>query len=404
MPQTYTSENFDPSVIPSGFNSTARDTMRLGVSLGWKLLVTNGGHCTLIAPPPNERITINVSQRKSDGPVKGIRAKLHKYASPYLAVADDGSNVVSSAQRALANEDRAAAKRAAEAKKKYEADQEAAKQAAVAAADGAMDSVRTEPAFISADEDLVLPDDEPVRHEPPTEADRAARTIVRTGPMISRKGSRRGYTSEVATEREWSDGTIEYVCSVVDCTSGPDGGPYVTENRLGVGPHRKVHLHSGEVERFDQSKALSLDVPEVEPAYTKTYTPRDDRLRSLALALLGKLIALGPDLTDNEKADALAAVALEWSHERTGLGLGTSGEPLTDEQVLARIRSLVDNGLYQRQADEAAALRAEKVALEERATAAEAAAEAAREETQRVRSDVGGLADLLAEFREGSGS
>lgn len=363
MPETYTAETFDASVIPTGFNKEARKTITLAVERGWKLLVTNRGHCTVIAPPPNEHININISQRRSDGPVRQVREKITRYGN-------EPTKIETTEKRVPQVEER---------------------------------SVRTEPKprkriedmrFESTDEDLDL-DAPAVTYEKPTAADRAARHIVRTGPMISRRGQRRGYVSEIANEREWSDGTIEFVCNVPGCDHGPDGGPYVTENRLSIGPHRKVHVNKGEVDATDQDRAPRVVIPPYEPTVTKEYHPRNDRLRSLSMALLAKLVSLGPDLTDHERADALAEAALAWSHERSGGGLSDAErEPLTDAQLLGRIRGLLDNGLYQRQADEIAAERAAR-------EAAEARAEHEAAEAQRVKDDLSGMLDLLAEYREG---
>lgn len=372
---TYTVANFDPSVIPSGFNSEARKTIRGAVGAGWKLVVTSHGHCTIVAPSPNEHITINISQRKSDGPVRQIREKITRYGNPLLMEGVDSQDQIA---RRIEQTERLVAQTREPVQPKT--------------------SVATEPRFESSDEDLVLPDDEPtVQHEAPTEEDRAARTIVRSGPMIARRGRHAGYVSEVALEREWSDGTIEYVCNVAGCTSGPDDGPYVTDNRLSIGPHRKVHLNKGEVERFDQTKALTVQTPEHEPVYSKGYTPRSERLMSLSTALLEALINLGPDVTDSERADVLARASLEWQHERhlRGLDGGGEREPLTDAEVLNRIRGLLDNGLYAQQAEKIAAHRAAR-------EQAEAEAEAAKAEVLKVRNDLGGMLELLAEYRQGA--
>ena len=375
MAETYTIANFDPSVIPTGFNSEARKTMRGAIAAGWKLVVTNRGHCTMVAPPPNEHITINVSQRKSDGPVRQIREKITRYGNPLLMEGVDSGKEIA---------------------KRIEQTERLVEQTRERPAPKPKASVTTEDITKGTPfNDGEFFDDEPkVKYEAPTEQDRAARTIVRSGPMVARRGRRRGYESQVAIEREWSDGTIEYVCNVPDCTSGPDGGPYVTENRLAMGPHRKVHVNLGQVEKIEDPRALTIEVPDHEPAYTKEYAPRDERLRSLASVLLEKIISLGPDLTDHEKAEALAQAALEWGHTRTDGGLGRGErEPLSDAELLARIRGMLDNGMYARQADEIATQRAAR-------EAAEARAEAAVAEAQKVKDDINGLLDLLAEYRQ----
>lgn len=60
-----------------------------------------------------------------------------------------------------------------------------------------------------------------------------------------------------------------------------------------------------------------------------------------------------------------------------------------------KIRGMLDNGLYQRQADEMAALRTAKDEADRRAIASET-------ETQRVKDDLSGMLDLLADYRKES--
>lgn len=350
MSSTYTHTDFTPDAIPSSFNKDARNLIRTAVGVGWKLLVTNKGHVTLVPPHPHEGKvrTINLSPKKSDGPISVLMRKVLKYGNPLLLPPLPESQAQ------------------------------------------AKEVVRNMIERIEDHEDKV---NRSVRTEPATAADRATRKIVHVGPMISKRSRGRGYPSPIANQRDWSDGSTDYICAFEGCTDGPGGGPYVSDNRLAMGPHRKVHVNRNEVERVEDRPALSVDIPETEPAYTKGYHPREQRKESLAHALLTKFLTLGPDLTDWERCEALAEAALAWDHEATGGGLHRQErEPLTDAEVLAKIRAMLDNGLYQQQADEIAAQRAAREAAEERATAAEV-------EAQRVKDDVSGLLDLLAEYR-----
>jgi hypothetical protein len=338
MPSTYTRENFSPSDLPPGFNREAQKTICSAVDLGWKLLVTNRGHCTLIAPPPNDHVRINLSQRKDDGPMNRIQKKLLKYATPELV-------------------------------------DEAEAKAHESAADPSLDPKALAEAERQRAEYLAAQEAEPEQAE--------AVYLVSEGPMLARKNTKQAYASQIATERHWSDGTTDYQCTLCDFTG---------TKPTSMGSHWRRHVLRGEADRVGPggSQGPLVDIPEVEPAYTRTHTPREDRVAALArhlavhLKSYDDLSSMDPDVL----AERLASEALTWSHEQSsskGL-LAAEREPLTDAEMLDRIRTMLDNGLYLRQQQEIETLRRE---------AAEAKAK-----TEALRSDLSGLAGLLDQYRD----
>lgn len=83
MPETYTRTNFNPSVIPSSFKPETRKTIELAVAVGWKFLVTDAGHATIIAPNEAKRFHMNAKNAEA-GPVQSIRRQVLTHGDPKL--------------------------------------------------------------------------------------------------------------------------------------------------------------------------------------------------------------------------------------------------------------------------------------------------------------------------------
>ena len=345
MTSIYTRENFTADVIPSQFDQRTKNLIRMAVGVGWSLLVTKRGHCTLKACPPNEHVTINLrSHRSAEGPMKGLVKKVNKYANPVLAVkdeppatkAEEDAYIGQIADRFIKTEAAAQARRdeaEAERERKQERlaqgkaarerlHKQAAKQIAAAG------SVSTEP-----------------------------RTITSEGPMIARRSQGHGYPSPTTWQVDYLDGGTVYQCRFEGCD-------FESENRRGPGAHYPTHG----VPVPEQPPPMVM-IPEHEPAYHKDgYTPRVDRVRALA-AVLRKAMEAGIDWNDlDAAAQTLAAEALEWAHEQStesGL-LSAEREPLTAEEMLTRIRNMLDNGEYLAQRAEIADLRTRMAEVEQR--------------------------------------
>lgn len=204
--------------------------------------------------------------------------------------------------------------------------------------------------------------------------------VVSEGPMLAYR-NRKGYLSEVTGERKFNDGTVEYYCLEPGCD-------YVGGHRSSVARHRKVHG----VKPKEGQPPATIEVPPHEPAYRKDYTPRADRVQALAAALQQAMEA-GIDWTDLPgAARTLAEEALQWAHQQSEDASGLAGErePLTAEQILARVRNLLDNGEYLAQ-------RREIEALRERITGLEVTTAEAEKNAQRAHDTLRAFRDLAAE-------
>jgi hypothetical protein len=140
------------------------------------------------------------------------------------------------------------------------------------------------------------------------------------------------YESHAVVQVTMGDGSVTYECSFCD---------YHSTNPRSVAAHYRTHVIRGEVTKGEPREVVAKDVP-IDPDSIGTrdggtaheYTPSERLVRALAhfLEQAGTL-----DVT------ALAFAALRWAHERPDLDdlEREPREPLTDGQILARIRLLV---------------------------------------------------------------
>lgn len=334
MPITLTRENYDRSLLPGGFKKETIETLELGIEAGWSLLCTDRGHVTMTAPPPNEHVTYGVSVKKAQsGPVRKIRMRIRRLGDEkYKALAEEVKPKQADEEidfHAPLLSDPTPKKKAPAPKKKAET-----------AAPGAL-------------------------------PEQPERTVVSEQPMIAHRGQKKGYVSETTNVRRWSDGTEDFTCRYCG---------QAFEQRLSVRGHWQKHVRAGEVEPYDASKVTRVATPPHEPTWTRQGGPRLARIKALAEFIKH---------LDMEKIEPeeLAHLVLSWVAEQSNTGSGLAGErePLTPEQIIERIRSLIDQGEYLTQRAEIDAQRARIDELEARATAAESEAQRARETLQAFR-------------------
>lgn len=183
-----------------------------------------------------------------------------------------------------------------------------------------------------------------------TERKVSDRKLLSVAPMVARRAQGRGYPSETTNERRWSDGTVDYSCRFLGCD-------YTALSRKSVGSHWRTHVLAGEAEKQVQPKA-TVDIPAYEVAHRDGYTPRKERVSALAEVLAAlDLWAMSPQ--------EVAEFVLNWQHEQssTGSRVAAEREDLTSDDVLNRIRALLDNGTYLRQQEEITELRQQTEAL-----------------------------------------
>lgn len=178
------------------------------------------------------------------------------------------------------------------------------------------------------------------------------RHIVRVERWMARKAPGRNggtvYPSEAVLQREWSDGTIDYVCA-------EDGCDYVSENPKSVSAHHGYHRRGV---KWTPPGETTIDPSYTEPMSSRGYQPTE-RLVALVAEQVRLALAAGMD------PESVAAALLEWFHERPDLPDPEPREPLTDAQIVERIRLLVSapTAAAVAEAEAEAALLREQLAL-----------------------------------------
>lgn len=165
-------------------------------------------------------------------------------------------------------------------------------------------------------------------------------TVEDRRPWKARMGSSRRkattdyYESSTVDEVTYSDGSKMYACRFEGC-------PYTSDRPRSVARHfGSAHTAKGETEKVDASKrvpiaeGVAFDRADMEPEHHRTYSPSERLVKALTefLESAGTLDPAG-----------LAYAALTWFHDRPDLGDPEVRErgPLTDAEVVARIRLLV---------------------------------------------------------------
>lgn len=166
----------------------------------------------------------------------------------------------------------------------------------------------------------------------------APEPVLRETPWLARKQpSRTGgvlYESEAVIQRDLvsPDGTVEstdYRCAFEGC------GYHADKPRSVAAHYGKAHTMKGESDPAGQTATVP-GVDYVEPVTTRDYSPTQRLLDALTEFIEGTL-----DLR-SVTAEELARTFLTWSHDRPDLDHETrEAVVLTDEQIVARIRSLV---------------------------------------------------------------
>lgn len=161
-------------------------------------------------------------------------------------------------------------------------------------------------------------------------------TVEDRRPWKARMGSSRSkattdyYESSTTDEVTYADGSKMYACRFEGCD-------FMSDRPRSVARHFGAkHTAQGESERVDASKRVAIaegvafDPSDMEPEHHHEYTPTERLVRALTEFM--------------ESAETLDAVAiLRWFHDRPDLGDPEARvrEPLTDTEIVAKIRLLV---------------------------------------------------------------
>ena len=207
--------------------------------------------------------------------------------------------------------------------------------------------------------------------------------LVSEKTHMSKKGDKDGktlaYPSPVTIEQTWSDGHVSFRCK--HC----GWGGYDQENPRAVANH-SGNMHKDPENKKSQREVVVLDMV-IPPLYTKgpsahkEYTPTERLVNALAeyLEQAGTMDPL-----------ALSYAALQWLHERPDLGDLDRGpsEPLTAEDQIRKIRSIVDGGRYSDLENEIEKLRAALQDAEKDRDEAITKAEATQKRLEKVAEDL----------------
>lgn len=311
-----TAERPNREQVVKTFGREAAEFIEVAASLGWKVVFNNTGtSITVVSYDERKRLHLS-SRNKGGGLFRKYSKTLAKFAEP-----DRAGTVIALSETDLPHE----VKRE------------------VNLMLGAIELNREDGA-------VVLPEEPKKERFVPTPAAVAERVkdkrhIVSERPAMMHlrpgtdKRPGKSYPSLTTIERRWSDGSIDYACAVPTCGE-------TSENRLAFrGPHWAMHVRKGEAEPVDDDKSRrgAVDDPSyTESAYSRKQSLKEKRRRELSELLKGINLA---EISEEDLADQI----MEYLESQMGGGGGGPLEPLTPEQIIDRIRTLVDTGTYSEQ-------------------------------------------------------
>jgi hypothetical protein len=150
-------------------------------------------------------------------------------------------------------------------------------------------------------------------------------------PWLARKHSGRDggtrYESETTLERVWPNGRTDYQCALPGCD-------WTSDKPRSVAMHYgQQHTRKGEAEPASQDGPHHIDPEYTEPVTSRDYRPTDRLVRALEEYIAGH---------EWETVYDLSVLMLTWANERPDIEHESRPlVPLTDAQVLNRIRMLV---------------------------------------------------------------
>ena len=408
----FDAETFTKDLIPEALGKDVKEVVTIAVALGWKMHVTSNNAVSIVSYDERKRHHFAVGGRSTHNwnrihrdvlkfaePEKllladslaGIKMPKNmlggkeaaRFASDLAAVmlplvGDEGTFVDHRPEIAAAEaeeEQRKIAARQRREQREREAEQarqearERASRIAQEAAQAARQAAAEEEQRTSFEEDhraaLVTKEEEtPERH------------IVSEKPMVAKGGHNRAYESYTAIERLWSDGSKDWKCP--EC-------PYTSTKSRGSVPAHWSKVHSKGQGTREHPAMYEAEVPDA-----RVYAPRQNRVDALAETIREMMKAGEKD------PEVIARTALTWVHENSkhATPLAAEREELTPEDTLNRIRTLLDQGVYDQQQKRIDA-------LEEHVLTAEAEAQQARQEAQQARETLRAFTELATEFAAG---
>lgn len=206
-------------------------------------------------------------------------------------------------------------------------------------------------AVTPAPEPEPTPESEPEVEEQPTpvvgEVVDNGPTVSKIRPWIARRSMHKEggeiYESKAVLERKWTDGSLDYQCAFPGCDSGPDGGPYTAPEARTIASHYGGK-HGKEAPTLKAAQAESW----TDPGISWTPTQRQQgRIARLTAEILAAVEAVPDELHgSNEEIASTLAQFIVKRRDAARESLTDESTPLTSEQVIERVRRLVDGGAY----------------------------------------------------------
>lgn len=344
----------------SGFSTVCKDIIRTAIQLGWIGRPVKGGQGIMLISPVDSSQTLtipgnNTNFRKSR--YDSAMRKVVRYADPvHKAVATASIQEFEKGRKGITT---------TEDSPMYSGDTVPAHY------DPRPD--KPVPRLVTTSGDPAPPDPEPVEPEPDV-------FVVSENPWLARSGTsdRNAYVYEsgAVVERKWSDGSKDYKCSACDFTD--------------PAPHRIAHHYRRSSKESHPALERHPETMRAEP-----YVPQSrsvsaaQRAEKLAkeLAKATEAIGLPPQEGTDEWLLSLAREVINKRDERRDAEGEHEPVPLTPDQIIERIRGLVDDGSYLRRLERERELEARLALIETQAEECKLRAEEAENERDHIRSE-----------------
>jgi hypothetical protein len=357
----YDREDFEKNLIPTHLKSDVRELIEVAVAVGWKFHRTTGTGCSLIAPGDPSPKRLHFGATRATRSNRNMMKDIVKYSDKTLLMLVMNSRNLPDSYLAYVP----------------------------TIEETAIDD-RPQPTETRSRPVPKAPPSapEPVTSESevkPTDVVKADVHIVSESPMLAKAREGEGYLSPTTIERRWSDGSKDYICAYLGCD-------YTHADRASV-PRHYGRSHSEGLTAPPAS--FRAEVPESTP-----YAPQQRRVDALAEAL--RLLDGEVDMGNWEDLKRVAREALTWVNDQTRrkTDLSVEREPMSSDEMLERIRSMLDQGQYlglQHQITE----REEQIdLLARKVTEMEGRWSHEHDRADKLQSHLDGLRELLTELKD----
>lgn len=358
---THTIEDVDLSHLAK----KSKDLVRAAVALGWRARNIKGGAVMVVSTyTQGQNITVPTSANINDHRLKGWYDKLKRYSDPMRLAVVQGE-VSAGTVPGLPN---------ARMELAYDHDP-------ASPLNSSGDTIPAE--YVSEGFSQAKP--EPV--------------VLTEVPWMAKRGTGEKnaqlYPSKTVIERKWSDGSTDYACAGADC----DFADPVPQR---VAAHYRSSKKGHPVVDAPQRE----EVVRAEP-YVPGHSSSEQRIKRLEAELL-RAIESVVDIpgygtaSDEDRAHMIATRMIE-ERDRRREREDHDQQPLTPEEVIDRIRGLVDDGSYLRRIERERELDTRVAELELAAEQCRLRADQAEAERDSIREEWASLAELVGRVPQPKG-